>query len=122
MIETLAEAHDSRMTLTARCAWGPREGMKSIRECKARVEIDLETLIWTRGERFPILMLESCRRLPAARLLVARPVSLAAAAGDIDCVANRIRGTVHPVWPRRSHRRGQQALRMPSRAATISRL
>jgi DNA-directed RNA polymerase subunit RPC12/RpoP len=64
MIETLAEARDSRMTLTARCAWGRREGTKSIRECKARVEIDLETLIWTRGESFPISMLESRLKCP----------------------------------------------------------
>jgi hypothetical protein len=32
MIETLAEARDSGMQVTARCAWGRREGLKSIRE------------------------------------------------------------------------------------------
>jgi hypothetical protein len=36
-----------------------REGTKSIRSRKARVEIDLETLIWTRGERRLLSMLES---------------------------------------------------------------
>jgi hypothetical protein len=35
MIETLAEARDSGIQITARCAWGRREGLKSIRECKA---------------------------------------------------------------------------------------
>jgi hypothetical protein len=64
VIETLGEARDSRMTLTARCAWGRREGMKSIRECKASIALDLETLIWTRGEKFPISMLESRLKCP----------------------------------------------------------
>jgi hypothetical protein len=64
MIETLAEARDAGVRLTARCAWGRREGTKSIRECKARVEVDLETLIWTRGEKFPISMLESRLKCP----------------------------------------------------------
>jgi hypothetical protein len=31
--------------------------MKSIRECKASVRPDLETLIWTRGAEFPVSML-----------------------------------------------------------------
>jgi hypothetical protein len=44
MIETLAEARDSRMTLTARCAWGRREGMN--------------------GEKFPISMLGSRLKCP----------------------------------------------------------
>jgi hypothetical protein len=30
MIETLAEARDNGWKITARCAWGPREGMKRI--------------------------------------------------------------------------------------------
>jgi hypothetical protein len=47
--------------------------MKSIRECKARVEIDLETLIWTRGEKFPISMRESrlkCSRCGSRRVVL----------------------------------------------------
>ena len=31
------------------CAFGPREGMKRVRGCKASFRLDLETLIWTRG-------------------------------------------------------------------------
>jgi hypothetical protein len=49
MIETIGEARASGMRITARCAWGRREGMKTIRECKTSIRLDLDTLIWTRG-------------------------------------------------------------------------
>jgi hypothetical protein len=65
MIETLAEARDAGMRITARCAWGRREGMKSIRECKASIRLDLDTLVWTRGAAFPISMLEGRLKCPA---------------------------------------------------------
>ena len=65
MIETLAEARDAGVRLTARCAWGRREGMKSVRQCKASVRLDLETLIWTRGAAFLITMLEGRLKCPA---------------------------------------------------------
>jgi len=63
-IETLAEACDNGVHITARCAWGPREAMKRIRECKASIRLDLETLIWTRGASFPVSMLESRLKCP----------------------------------------------------------
>ncbi len=65
MIETIAQARDAGMRITARCAWGPREGMKSIRECQARIDLNLETLIWTRGAAFPISMLEGRLKCPS---------------------------------------------------------
>jgi DNA-directed RNA polymerase subunit RPC12/RpoP len=65
MIETLADARAAGARITARCAWGRREGLKSIRECKARVDLDLETLVWTRGAAFPVSMLEGRLRCPA---------------------------------------------------------
>jgi hypothetical protein len=65
MIETLAEARDSGMQITARCAWGRREGLKSIRECKAAMRLDLDTLVWTRGAAFQVSMLEGCLKCPA---------------------------------------------------------
>lgn len=64
MIETLAEARDAGMRITARCAWGRREGIKTIRECKASIRLDLDTLIWTRGGTFPISMLEGRLKCP----------------------------------------------------------
>jgi hypothetical protein len=38
--------------------------MKRIRECKASIELDLDTLIWTRGAAFPVSMLESRLKCP----------------------------------------------------------
>ena len=64
MIETLAEARDAEVRSTARCAWGRREGTKSIRECKARIELDLDTLIWTHGAMFPVSILEERLKCP----------------------------------------------------------
>lgn len=64
MIETLAEARDAGVRITARCGWGRREGMKRIRECKASIRFDLDTLIWTRGATFPVSMLESRLKCP----------------------------------------------------------
>jgi hypothetical protein len=64
MIETLADARAAGVKITARCAWGPREGMKRIRECKESVRLDLDSLIWTRGAIFPVSMLESRLKCP----------------------------------------------------------
>ena len=43
--------------LTVRCNWGKREGMKSIRECTWSIEIDMPTLVATRGRDLPIASL-----------------------------------------------------------------
>jgi hypothetical protein len=63
-IETLGEAWEHGWRITARCAYGKREGMKSIRECLCRVELDLPTLVWTRGAGFPLDQLASRLRCP----------------------------------------------------------
>jgi hypothetical protein len=57
--ETLGEAWRLGWRVTARCAWGKREAMKSRRECTHKYELDLPTLVWTRGPNFPISRLES---------------------------------------------------------------
>lgn len=64
MIETLGQARDNGWKITARCAWGQRDAMKRIRECKASVRLDLESLIWTRGAEFPISMLSERLKCP----------------------------------------------------------
>jgi hypothetical protein len=64
MIETLAEARDAGVRLTARCGGTPR-GLKTIRECKAAMRLDLDTLVWTRGAAFPVSMLEGKLKCPA---------------------------------------------------------
>ena len=58
-IATIGEAHDLGWRLTVYCRWGKRDGMKSIRECNGRAELDLQTLVWTRGRDFPIARLDS---------------------------------------------------------------
>jgi hypothetical protein len=50
--------------VTARCALGNRDGMKSIRECHNGFELDLQTLIWTRGRGFPLSSLQARLRCP----------------------------------------------------------
>jgi hypothetical protein len=45
MVETIGEAFSLGWSVTARCACGSREGMKSIRQCNARYDLDLETPI-----------------------------------------------------------------------------
>ena len=44
-IETLDEAHSLGWRIFARCTWGKPDGMKSIRECIYRQELDVETLV-----------------------------------------------------------------------------
>ena len=58
-VETLGEAMDFSWRVTVRCSWGPREGMKRVRECVYGGELDLQTLVWTRGRDFPLARLES---------------------------------------------------------------
>ena len=48
-VETLGEAWQLGWRITARCAWGKREGMKSVRPCVYTYDLGLKTLIWTRG-------------------------------------------------------------------------
>ena len=64
MIETLSEAKANGMRITARCALGKQVGMHRIRECVYRYELDIETLVWTRGAQFPVSMLEGRLKCP----------------------------------------------------------
>ena len=64
MVETLGEARDLRWRITARCAWGKRDSMKSIKECVYRYDLNMETLIWTRGAQFPLSNLATRLKCP----------------------------------------------------------
>jgi hypothetical protein len=64
-VETLGDAFSAGWTIKARCAWGKREGLKSIRECTQRIDLDMETLVWTRGKDFPISLLDKRLRCPS---------------------------------------------------------
>jgi hypothetical protein len=50
--------------VTARCAAGKQEGMHRHKECVYRAELDMETLVWTRGRTFPLSRLEARLRCP----------------------------------------------------------
>lgn len=63
-VETIGEAYAAGWRVRVRCAWGPRDGMKRIRECVYGAELELATLIWTRGRDFPLAMLESRLKCP----------------------------------------------------------
>ena len=64
MVETVGKARALGWRLTARCAWGRRDGMKRVRECTYRHELDLDTLIWTRGAQFPLSDLPTRLKCP----------------------------------------------------------
>jgi hypothetical protein len=63
----LGDALAAGWQTTARCAWGKRDGMKSRRECVYRRELDLETLVWTRGPNFPLSSLDGRLMCPRCR-------------------------------------------------------
>ncbi|RVI97663.1 hypothetical protein CN193_25430 [Sinorhizobium meliloti] len=50
--------------LKARCAFGNRDGMKSVRECTWSYDLDMLTLVATRGRDFPLSMVASRLRCP----------------------------------------------------------
>jgi hypothetical protein len=58
MVEMICEAWPAGWRITLRCNAGKRDGMKSIRACIYTYDIDLRTLIWTRGSIFPLSMLD----------------------------------------------------------------
>ena len=74
MIATIGEAYDRGWKLRIYCRFGKRDAMQSIRECKAHVEVDLATLVWTRGRDFPVARLDTrmkCPRCGSRRVLIA---------------------------------------------------
>ena len=63
-VQTIGEAYQAGWRIHVRCAWGRREGMKSVRGCLGKAELDLHTLIWTRGGAFPLTSLEARLKCP----------------------------------------------------------
>jgi hypothetical protein len=63
-IETLGEALNHDMSAIMQCAYGTREGLKTIPECLFRKALEMETLVCTRGRDFPIARLAECLRCP----------------------------------------------------------
>jgi hypothetical protein len=52
--EILGEAYAYGWRVTARCGAGMQDGMHRHKEHVYRAELDLETLVWTRGRAFPL--------------------------------------------------------------------
>lgn len=64
-IETLGDAYTHSARDWMACAWGPMtEGYKRKRECHYRKDLDMETLLCTRGRDFPIARLAQRLRCP----------------------------------------------------------
>jgi hypothetical protein len=64
-VETLGMARSLGWSVHMRCADGYREGPKSVRRCIYRRQLDLDTLVCTRGPNFPLSRLESRLMWPA---------------------------------------------------------
>ena len=69
-VETLGVARSLGWKVHMRCADGYRESTKSMRRCVYRKQLDLDTLVCTRGPNFPLSRLES--RLMCPGLLKSR--------------------------------------------------
>jgi hypothetical protein len=63
-IETLGEAWNFSWTIHIRCLDDGREGLKHKRCCDFRTELDLTTLVCTRGHDFPLARLSERLRCP----------------------------------------------------------
>jgi len=64
-VETLGTARSLGWKVRMRRTKGYREGTKSMRRCIYRKQLDLDTLVCTRGPNFPLSRLESRLMCPA---------------------------------------------------------
>ena len=64
-VETLGVARSLGWKGHMRCANGYREGTRSMRRCVYRKQLDLETLVATRGPNFPLGRLEGRLMCPS---------------------------------------------------------
>jgi hypothetical protein len=63
-VETLGEAWGLSWKIHIRCLYDGREGMKHKRECGFRHELDMMSLVCTRGRDFPIARIAERLRCP----------------------------------------------------------
>jgi len=63
-IETIGEAWNFSWSLHMRCLDDGREGLKHKRPCGYRTELDLQTLVCTRGRDFPLAKISERLRCP----------------------------------------------------------
>src|ERR1700759_2917753 len=72
-VETLGDAFTHSWRITARCSGGVVDDRTHTRPCVYREELDLHTLVWTRGRNFPLARLESrlmCPRCGNRRVII----------------------------------------------------
>jgi hypothetical protein len=70
-IETLGDAFTNSWRVTARCNGGVVDDRTHGRPCVYQEELDMHTLVWTRGRNFPLARLESrlmCPRCGSRRV------------------------------------------------------
>jgi hypothetical protein len=63
-VETLGEAWNLSWRLYMRCLQDGREGLKHRRACDYRTELDMRTLVCTRGRDFPLVRIAERLRCP----------------------------------------------------------
>jgi hypothetical protein len=63
-VETLGEAWNHSWKLHIRCLDDGMRGLKHKRACEYRAELDLETLVCTRGRDFPLARIAERLRCP----------------------------------------------------------
>jgi hypothetical protein len=73
-IQTLGEAWKLGWRVRAHCYWlGPnKSGKRMVPWCDTRIELDMATLIWTRGGSFPLEQLASRLKCPRCGFLKVR--------------------------------------------------
>jgi hypothetical protein len=64
LVEALGEAFDLSWSVHMRCLHDGKEGLKHRCDCNFRRELDLETLVCTRGRAFPLGRLAERLRCP----------------------------------------------------------
>jgi hypothetical protein len=64
-VETLGEAWNLSWQIHIRCLDDGREGLKHKRRCAYRAELDMRTLVCTRGRDFPLARIAERLRCPS---------------------------------------------------------
>jgi hypothetical protein len=65
MVETIGDAWNLSWQVHIRCLDNGREGLKHKRRCDYRTELDLKTLVCTRGRDFPLARVAERLRCPS---------------------------------------------------------
>jgi hypothetical protein len=72
-IEARGDAYTHSWRISVRCAGGEVDNHTHTRACINRAELDMQTLVWTRGRNFPLARLESrmmCPRCGNRRVVI----------------------------------------------------